>query len=211
MNKWHNFRFRILTLENGNTRWWIDIFIIDTIVRDTLSENRSLIELWRVHRRASKDETGHQLTFHCFADDPVSKSINDLITQSDAFNFLQTHQLLRRYFCDEGAKPAVEDTSDKIWSVELQKSWPYYINGVSEMLLNLIGRLKTQVTAKMSPISSNPSLTEVESLYNELNNRLMAVWQQEGSHAFFHHINALFGYIPLMVQPRSITGILATF
>jgi len=282
MNKWYNFRFRILTLENESPRWWVDIFIMDTIARKVLLETKIL--LWRFHRRTGIDETGHQLTFHCYTDDALAESINESIKQSGEFNFLQRHRLLRIYYCDEAvalfsqqkynellekfphveavlkpfkevdeqvesfkkpkndmvyiycweipdvkkkelgnetineimkhaeeAKQNIEDTSDKTWSVELQKSWPYYINGVSQMLLELMRHLKTQVPGKMPSITSNPPLNEVESFYIDLNNRLMAAWQNEGSHAFFHHINALFGHVPLIAQPRTITGMFATF
>jgi hypothetical protein len=41
--------------------------------------------------------------------------------------------------------------------------------------------------------------------------KLNAFWQRSASHAFFHHINALFGYVPLITQPRQIQGLFASF
>lgn len=211
MSRWQNFRFRIHTPENENPKWWTDIFIIDTIVRDILSANGDEITLWRVHRRSARDNTGHQLTFHCYMDDALVSSISDAITQSEAFDFLRNHQLLREYLHDQAQSENIEDTSDGSWSVELRKSWPYYIHGVSLMLLDLIGQIKTRVASDIPSISSSTALAEVESFYVGLNGKLTVVWQQEGSHAFFHHINALFGYVPLIAQIRSLSGVLATF
>lgn len=55
MNSWNNFRFKIDWDVNQSPKWWIDIFIIDDIVRNVLLENRDEIELWRVHRMADRN------------------------------------------------------------------------------------------------------------------------------------------------------------
>lgn len=206
MNKWHNFRLRIITLENQPPRWWVDIFIIDTIVRDVISEIGSAVSLWRVHRRVARDEAGHQLTLWCYTTDSIAKTIDKLVKQHKSFNILQDNNLLRRYIHEQtGSK--IEEASDGNWPKELQKSWPYYIKGVSEMLLDLIEQIRLQSNS----IDTQADFALIESFYIDLNERLMLLWQQQGSHAFFHHINALFGYVPLVAKPRNISGILASF
>ncbi len=52
-----------------------------------------------------------------------------------------------RVSCDDTTtvtRPNLEDTSDRSWSLPVQKSWPFYIMGVSEMWLNLIREVAGQ-------------------------------------------------------------------
>jgi len=204
MNKWWHFRFRINWPENQLWQW-IDIFIFDTIVRQILMENRKKISLWRVHRRAKRDQEGHQFTFLCYSQDKTAQLINKKIISSSTLIKLKNAKLLEKYFWEEeerekNNKTNIEDTSDKDWPIEIQRSWPFFIMGVSEMLLKLIEQIKenTQLPDLSIPINS------IESYYIKLNDKLSNIWLNNGQHAFFHHINALFGYVPLLVKPRSV-------
>ncbi len=204
MNKWWHFWFRINWPEN-QLRWWIDIFIFDTIVRQILIENREEIYLWRVHRRATRDQEGHQFTFLCYSQDKTAQLINKKIISSSALIKLKNAKLLEKYFWkeeeqDKNNKTNIEDTSDESWPIEIQRSWPFFIMGVSEMLLKLIEKIKenTPLPDLSIPINS------IESYYMKLNDKLSNIWLNNGQHAFFHHINALFGYVPLLVKPRSV-------
>jgi len=76
------------------------------------------------------------------------------------------------------------------------------------MLLNLIGALNKYIKPDINKTSN---ISEIEKFYIELEKRLTEIWQRHGSHAFFHHINAIFGYVPLLAKPRSFDGILASF
>jgi len=210
MNKWHNFRFRMHWPTNEHPKWWIDLFIVDSIIRETISSYRNKIELWRFHRRAARDQSGHQLTLLCYTTQEDSVSMNDVIQKTESFEILNKHGLLREYLHYEGG-PNIEDSSDKNWPKEIQKSWPYFIAGVSEMLLELIDTIKKNVAENLSLNPPFKELTDIERVYFKVNKRLTILWQQEGSHAFFHHINALFGYVPLLAQPRNFAGILASF
>ena len=51
----------------------------------------------------------------------------------------------------------------------------------------------------------------VPEVYARLNDRLCGIWQQQGRHAFLHHLNALFGYVPLLVSPDCVSGQLCSF
>lgn len=210
MNKWWHFRFRINWPEN-QFRQWIDILIFDTIVRQILIENRKKISLWRVHRRAVRDQEGHQFTFLCYSQNKTAQLINKKIISSSALIKLKNAKLLEKYFWEEeerdkNNKTNIEDTSDKDWPIEIQRSWPFFIMGVSEMLLELIEQIKENT---LPPDLSIP-INSIESYYSKLNNRLSYIWQYNGQHAFFHHINALFGYVPLLVKPRTFSGIIVT-
>jgi len=168
-------------------------------------ENRKKISLWRVHRRAKRDQEGHQFTFLCYSQDKTAQLINKKIISSSTLIKLKNAKLLEKYFWEEeerekNNKTNIEDTSDKDWPIEIQRSWPFFIMGVSEMLLKLIEQIKenTQLPDLSIPINS------IESYYIKLNDKLSNIWLNNGQHAFFHHINALFGYVPLLVKPRSV-------
>ena len=40
--------------------------------------------------------------------------------------------------------------------------------------------------------------------YQEVNASVTGLWEKEGRHAYLHHLNALFGYRPLVVLERRL-------
>jgi len=206
MKIWHKYYFRMNWPDNENPKWWLDLFVVDNLFREILSIHRDKIDLWRFHRRAKKDNAGHELTLYCYMTKEDSVLINDYIQKSRTLKILKNNEYLREYFYEENGKN-IDDSSEKNWSFEIQKSWPYFIEGVSEMLLEMINviRVPVAVSLGLHPPFEEPN--DIERLYIKVNERLTILWQNEGSYAFFHHINALFGYVPLLAQPR----ILASF
>ena len=102
----------------------------------------------------------------------------------------------------ELTRPNIEDTSDKNWPVSIQKAWPYYIMGVSQMWLDLI----VQVADNKMENNSATSINEIESFYKQVDETITELWQKQGRHAFMHHLNALFGYKPLIYwEKRHLT------
>jgi len=210
MKMWHNFCFRLNWPDNENPKWWLDIFVMDSLFREILTNYRKEIDLWRFHRRAARDDSGHQLTLFCYMSKDNSKLINDFVRNSSTLRVLNNNGNLKQYLYEEGGNN-IENSSDGNWSIEIRKSWPYFIDGVSEMLLEMINLIRTGVA---NGLGLNPPLedrNDIERLYTKVNERLISLWQNEGSHAFFHHMNALFGYAPLLAQPRNLVGILASF
>jgi hypothetical protein len=103
--------------------------------------------------------------------------------------------------CDDPEKltrPNIEDTSDKNWPVSIQKTWPYYIMGVSQMWLNLIAQVADDNMKSDSP----SSIKEIETFYKQVDEIMTELWQKQGRHAFMHHLNALFGYKPLIYYEK---------
>jgi hypothetical protein len=99
-------------------------------------------------------------------------------------------------------KSKIEDTSDAKWSPPVQKAWPYFIMGVSEMWLRLIQDARGQIQGD----KSSESLSETLDTYRQVNTKIVETWRDEGRHAFLHHLNALFGYEPLVVYERKLMG-----
>jgi len=99
---------------------------------------------------------------------------------------------------DKIGKPGIADASDPSWPAALQRSWPYYIMGASQMWLQLI----TETVADMPTPSAALSLDQNEQLYKEVNATLTSLWEINGQHAFLHHLNALFGYNPIIFSEK---------
>ena len=210
MRKWHSFRFRFHWPENEHPKWWVDIFVLDTLIRDVISQYGNKTKLWRFHRRAARDKSGHQLTLLCYTEQENSAAINDFIRASKSLEALNNQGLLIEYLHREGGAN-IEDSSDTGWPPEIQKSWPYFILGVSKMLLELIDSIRKNIASNLNLHPPFEELTDIERLYKKVNETLTILWQEKGSHVYFHHINALFGYAPLLAQPRNLAGILASF
>jgi len=99
-------------------------------------------------------------------------------------------------------RPNIEDTSDRSWSSAIQKSWPFYIMGVSEMWLNLVSEVALETSRAGGKTSA--SVDEQLRFYEQVNASIDRMWKEEGQHAFLHHLNAIFGYEPLTVREKRL-------
>jgi len=210
MNRWFHYRFRFQLAEGDIPRWWLDLAVLDLVVREVLTKWRAELALWRLHRRCNpSDEAGHQFTFLAYTQEHTANRIDLLIQDIRLVQNLESQGFLREYrLVREAADDIhlVEGTSDKNWPPEVQKAWPFYIMGVSEMLLDLVHQLKGGTdTPELSQ-----GLGELEVYYDHLAELMTGMWRQFGSHAYLHHLNALFGYQPLLVRPRTHSGTLMT-
>jgi len=141
----------------------------------------------------------------CYTEDENAALIQENLFNHPSVVFLEQNNILLNKLNDSPGSN-IEATSDTNWPIELQKSWPYYIMGVSEMLLNMIEQLK-----KLEAEFDNNDIKSIESHYTELNNKLNSVWRNDGSHAFLHHINALFSYSPIIANPSYVNGVNVIF
>lgn len=205
---WYNYRFKIKLPSNQAPRWWVDICLIDSVVRDILTQHGEQIKLWRFHRRVQNDAGGHKFSFLCYCSEKISESIQKLIDEHSVLKcFLDSDILEGHEKEDNGSR--IEATSDGMWSIELKKAWPQYIMGVSSLILDLISEIRSHHDLSVSTNNSG----DLEKTYSAINKRLIGIWSNEGSEAFLHHINALFGYSYTKVIPRGdiIQGFRMTF
>jgi len=200
MCKWYSFDFRIAWPEE-QPKTWVDLFIIDKIIWNIIiSENKSKFELWRIHRRWA--DKIHELTFDCYTDKKTASWIEEFINKNEFYGVLQKNLIITKLKIREGGtniQDIADDQSTRNWPKELKKVWPYYINGCCEMFLKLIDDLKKDFTSNINETSNK---SEIEKSYTELENELTKIWQYHGNNAFFHHINAIFGYSSLYIQPQ---------
>lgn len=198
---WWFARFQLQWPEEQPVEWHWDLLIAHKIIAPTLEQSKASIRLWRFHRRAARDQAGHQLSFIFYASAQTAHQI---------FNTLQSNALLAEMKSagvvladiydrpDKIDKPRISDTSDPNWPAAIQKSWPYYIMGASQMWLNLIN----ETVAEMPQPAAALTLDEAERMYLEVNAVIASLWEINGRHAFLHHLNALFGYEPLIYYEK---------
>ncbi|CAA6823180.1 MAG: Unknown protein [uncultured Thiotrichaceae bacterium] len=189
---WYYAQFRIPRAKEESPKWEIGAMIAGEIIHPALKKHRHDIQLWRFHRRAGADKHGHVFSFIFYTDTTSAKKIYLTIENQATFSLLEKHAIkwLGKPDFQKKSKTNIEDTSDPIWSENLQKTWPAFIMGVSETWLGLVVDLAS--TQK----SDLPTLERYENTQKELT----TLWQKQGKHAFFHHINAIFAYQPLLMR-----------
>ena len=199
---WWQMRFQLVWPEGEEVRWHLDALLANEVVAPVLREYQSQIVLWRFHRRASRDGAGHQFSFIFYASSQTANALYAQLQQNRILQSLREQELLiDQRFDNTGRieKPETSDTSDEHWNIAMQRAWPYYIMGASELWLGLI-----QEQAKT--MSLPETVPELVAVYQEINGRVSAIWRKDGEHALLHHLNAIFGYAPIeVVEKRLIT------
>ena len=196
-NGWWAARFRMQWPPETQPIWYMDLYLAHRVILPRLEQNRQAISLWRFHRRAARDGGGRQFSFIFYASPQTAQKIFDALKTDPLVNKMKSNGILDKDVYDDPTRitlPNIEDTSDKNWPASIQKSWPYYIMGASQMWLNLIAEITAENTAESPPAS----IAEIETFYQQINETITGLWQQEGRHAFLHHLNALFEYEPLI-------------
>ncbi len=194
---WWYARFVINWPENESPHWYIDVLLADKVIRPVLLQNHEQIKLWRFHRRAGR-KWGHIFSFIFYAEPEVAKKVYSEIGQNPILFNLLDDEVVKKYTTENLSnlkRPNIEDTSDKHWNEIIQKSWPYYIMGVSEMWLDMINLLVTFNKEKQEPILEH---------YLHIQEAITKLWENEGGHAFLHHLNALFAYQPVAITERRL-------
>ncbi len=202
-NGWWYARLVMNWPEDKAPSWYLDPLLAHLVVSPILDRYGDEIVLWRFHRRAARDVAGHQFSFIFYAPPETARKVYATL-QGDAWlKAMKDRGLVIRDTCDETStisRPHLEDTSDRHWSLPIQKSWPFYIMGVSEMWLNLIREVASRTGGDKAPSGLDDALA----LYERVNASLEQMWREEGEHAFLHHLNAIFGYQPLMVREKRL-------
>ena len=196
---WWYESFKIAWPQGKDPAWSMDLLIAHQVVLPVLNRYRKDILLWRFHRRAVRDNLGHQFSFIFYTTAPEARKIYAALASNPVLQRLQAKGLVERVITDDTNKisrPDIEDTSDRSWSVPLQKAWPSFIMGVSQTWLELITQYVESAGQKPG------SMTDMVAFYRKIGQKVDTTWRNEGGHAFLHHLNAVFGYAPLNVVVR---------
>ncbi len=192
---WWFVRFR-MDRPTGETRWERDLLIAHRVAAPLIRTHEGEIDLWRFHRRAAEDETGHQFTFLFYTTAAVADSINQVIVENPLVVRMLADGVIQEVLTDavdHNDRPNVGDSSDPKWSPVMQRTWPHYIMGVSRMWLAMIDHVSQE-----HGIADDPTLGQLLEHYELVNNEVTHIWQQEGYHALLHHLNAIYGYEALV-------------
>jgi len=198
---WWKVSFQMRWPEDTEPCWHMDLFIAHAIVSPVVETYSKDIVLWRFHRRAARDQSGHQFSFIFYCSGEIAQEIQNSIIGSRNLEKMKTAgEIVQDIYDDTGSvsKPRIEDMSDSKWSPPIKRSWPYYIMGVSQMWLDLI----VQMAEKTSEGEGPSTLGEIEAFYKRIDELITESWREEGRHALLHHLNAIFGYAPIAVYEK---------
>ncbi|WP_455201835.1 hypothetical protein [Kaarinaea lacus] len=200
---WWQIGFHRNMQEDEDPAWYMDTLVAYKIIKPVLDQYEQKISLWRFHRRAAADASGHQFSFIFYSNRSSGELIYKQVKESELVQILLNENYIDRmsfYDINGIARAEVETTSDNSWPIELQKAWPEFAMGVSKTWLNLVGEY-----LKQSNESDSQNVTEQVEQFREISNKIDLVWEEKGSHAFLHHLNALFGYQELYIIERKRT------
>lgn len=195
---WYRIGFEITWPENQEPSWYMDALLADRVVAPVIKQYRGNIRLWRFHRRANRDAAGHRFSFIFYSSGITSAQIIAAVKNQPSLQKLLTEKkLVRVDYADPqiNDKPHIEDTSDPSWPLMVQKTWPSFIMGASEMWLGLVRELAAE-DQKHEP-------KDDETLYREVQKQLNVFWREHGQHPLLHHLNALFGYEEMIIIDRN--------
>jgi len=194
---WWACRFRVIWTSEKEPDWAVDLLLAHAAVQPVLKDYASKISTWRSHRRAARDGAGHQFSFLFYTDPGTAAEIIHRIEESSIVRDASTAGIVERIIVDDPAnpsKPGVEDTSDRHWSPALQRNWPVYIMGVSSLWLGLINEAMVDIPGTGDEIHG------LLDRYRQADARINSIWYQEAQHALLHHLNAIFGYKPMLMR-----------
>ncbi|MEJ2728162.1 MAG: hypothetical protein P8185_06565 [Deltaproteobacteria bacterium] len=198
---WWFARFRMYWPAEEQVSWHLDLLIAHKVVAPALAQYKDAIGLWRFHRRAVRDDAGHQFSFIFYASAETAYQIFNMLRANEMLSEMKSAGMIiedRYDNTDRISRPHIEDTSDPGWPPAIQKNWPYFIMGASRMWLNLISD-----TIAGMPNSDRPlSIEEKAEQYKKANAAISELWQKNGQHAFLHHLSALFGYRAIIFYDR---------
>jgi len=194
---WWAFRFKMSWDSDTQVDRAMDLLLAHAVVEPVLREHAKKIYWWRFHRRAVRDKLGHQFSFLFYADSGVASEVMEEIRQSEILQQALNEKIVEKIMFSDPAKPIrpkIEAMSDPHWSQTLQRNWPSYIMGVCALWLGLIDDQMALVTTQ------NLHVSGLLELYREADTAITSMWRKEGQHALLHHLNAIFGYEPLLIR-----------
>ena len=198
---WWQIGFHRQLNDEDEIQWQYDTLIAFKIFNPIVQGNREL-SLWRFHRRAAVDETGHKFSFIFYASRKAAEAIYQQVNSEQLVKELLEKKHIERlsfYDINQQLRPEIENTSDPKWPLELQKTWPYFIMGVCQTWLGLVEHYYGE-----TGLSEDADLDEQLNAFVQVSSKIDLLWKENGSHAFLHHLNALFAYQELYIVEQRL-------
>jgi hypothetical protein len=190
---WWYARFRVTWPEGEKPDWSIGTLVAGEIIAPVINKYRQDIELWRFHRRAARDGYDHVFSFIFYSSAETASLIYQNIDRNEQLQQLKSEQVIIWTGFDNtttNKRPEVSATSDSSWPEEIQQTWPVFIMGASQMWLDLVKHYSRQSDADMEPVQR----------YQIIQQKVTEVWQDNGRHAWLHHLNGLYAYQPMLMR-----------
>ena len=202
MNRWYRINFKIKWDRKPPANFHIDLMIIDLLINPAVNKFKEKFgdNLWTFHRAAaSNDPDGHTLLFNFYTEPKTAEKVFEFIKSNGNYSLIKKYLELDPKLTITGTeknsfkKETISDVDN--WPLEIQKSWPYYIKGSCEMFLIFIEEVKNNNNFQYKR-------EEAEKFYVKIQNAISEKWFKYGSHAFLHHLDAIFGYELIYLQVR---------
>jgi hypothetical protein len=201
LSYWWYVKVKMAWPEEQEPAWYMDSLLARQVFRSQLLAHALDIEMWRFHRRAVRDNSGHQFSFIFYAKKPAAQAILNGVAQNPTMRSLMDAgnvESLQLFDANKNPSSAIEATSDPNWTPEMQRAWPYYAMGVSQLWLSLIDQYVASALHNGENLPNEKNVNELVEYYKHINDNLNATWENEGGHA-------LFGYRELFVFERRQT------
>ncbi|MGB1581425.1 MAG: hypothetical protein ACPHER_07950 [Nevskiales bacterium] len=198
--QWWAARYKIYWPEGKAPDWAADHLLAHAVAKPVLEQHAEVIRLWRFHRRAGPDGAGHQFSFIFYADAAAAKQVLAAFEQHPVTEKMLAAGFVQRLRLDSHDYPErwrVAATSDPNWTAGMQRNWPVFIMGVSALWLGLIDDFASGGV----PPESAAGLLEY---YRGVEAQVTQLWRDQGLHALFHHLSAVFGYEPLPIGEQEV-------
>ena len=199
---WWQLRFRLTWPEDTQPDFSRHLLIAEQIMLPIITEHEDHLSLWRFHRRAGRDNSGHQFSLIFYTDKLTATAIHQQAEEDQLTRWLYSEGMIERVaFSQRTAADmtSLGQTSDPNWPPEVQHSWPYFIMGVSQTWLMLVQELSRE-----QPLEGKASYEELLQHYREVDTQLNSQWRDYGQHAYLHHLNAVFGYQPVKIRSSEL-------
>ena len=199
---WWQLRFRLAWPEDEQPDFSRHLLIAEQLLLPVIIEHQEQLPLWRFHRRAGRDDTGHQFSLIFFSDETTAAKISEEIESDALTQWLIDRGLIEKTRFDQRSPEELgrlELTSDPGWPIEIQRSWPYFIMGASQAWLMLIQELSAEYE-----LEGEVDYASLLRHYQEVDARLNSQWRGHGQHAYLHHLSAIFGYQPVLIRSNEL-------
>jgi hypothetical protein len=196
---WWHARYRIKWSEGEEPAWHIDLLLAHRLIAPVLHRFSSDITLWRFHRRAFRDDEGHQFSFTFYTSPGMANKIFKCLKSDALIGKMERSGLIILDIYDDTSRisaPDIADTSDGNWDPLIRNSWPFFIMGVCQMWLSLVEDIACNKTGQ----KKSAALSRLVSDYRQINEMIKSLWREQGCHSLLHHLNAIFGYEPVIVR-----------
>jgi hypothetical protein len=206
-NYWWFVRVKVVWPEEEPIAWYMDVLLAHQLFKPVLLKYAHDIELWRFHRRAGRDKAGHRFSFIFYAREATATAIlNNLAENPLIPKLMGANRVEKIVLYEANKKPnsAIEATSDKNWSLTMQRAWPYFAMGGSQVWLSLIDQYAASAEHSLThdSLENNDDIEALLAFYRQIDEKIVTTWEEEGGHAFLHHLNALFGYGDVAIYER---------